>query len=63
MKRLGSHLVRLVKDDHGMESMEVALGIALVAAIAGFGMIVLGDALANFFDRAGSSLDAVTFPP
>jgi Flp pilus assembly pilin Flp len=63
MKRLGSLIVRLARDERGMESMEVALGIALVAAIAGFGMIVLGDALANFFSRAGSSLDAVTFPP
>ena len=63
MKRLGSVLVRLAKDESGMESMEVALGIALVAAIAGFGMIVLGDALANFFDRAASSLDANTSFP
>lgn len=47
---------RLFLDDSGMESVEVALSIALIAAIAGFGMLFLGDALANWYGSAGSSL-------
>jgi Flp pilus assembly pilin Flp len=51
----GWTLRRLVKDERGMESVEVALSIALIAAVAGFGMVFLGDALAAWFNTAGSS--------
>ena len=52
----GSSLARFVRDDRGMESVEVALGIALVAAIAGFGMVMLGDALAAWFETAANEM-------
>ena len=43
----------LLRDDRGMETLEVALGIALFAAIAGFGFFALGDSLANYFAAMG----------
>ncbi len=51
-------LRRVVKDDRGMESVEVALSIALIAAVAGFGMVILGDALATWFNEAGESFSS-----
>lgn len=48
-------LIRLAKEEAGGPATEAALLLALVAAIAGFGMVVLGDSLANFFTTAGSS--------
>ncbi len=53
-----SWLARFARDGRGMESVEVALGIALVAAIAGFGMVLLGDALATWFETAASAISA-----
>jgi len=47
---------RVIKDNSGMESVEVALSIALIAAVAGFGMVFLGNSLANWFHHAGTSL-------
>lgn len=55
MEKVITHLKCLVKDEQGMESVEVALSIALIAAIAGFGMVFLGDALANWFQDAGTT--------
>ena len=48
-------ILRLLKDDSGLHSVEIALGIALIAAIAGFGMVALGDGIGTFFDTTGSS--------
>ena len=48
--------IRMLKDDSGLHSVEIALGIALIAAVAGFGMITMGDAIATFFDTTGASV-------
>ena len=55
MTKFRSFVIRLVKDEAGGPATEAALLLALVAAIAGFGMITLGDSLANFFQTAGES--------
>lgn len=46
-------LRRLFDDRRGMETIELALGIALFAMIVGFGFFVLGDSLANYFAALG----------
>jgi Flp pilus assembly pilin Flp len=51
----GRLLVRMARDERGMESVEVALSIALIAAVAGFGMVFLGNSLKNWYTQAGSS--------
>ena len=48
----------LLRDDRGMETLEVALGIALFAAIAGFGFFALGNSLANYFAAMGQQFAA-----
>jgi hypothetical protein len=53
---------RLVVEDDGMESMEIAFSMGLIAAIAGFGMIILGDALFEFFEDAASDVAPANFP-
>lgn len=53
-----SILSRLVNDRSGGPAMEYALLLALVAAIAGFGMISLGDSLGGFYDESGTSFEA-----
>ncbi len=52
---------RLVVNDDGMESVEIAFSVGLIAAIAGFGMIVLGDALFDFFESAGGGISTAQF--
>ncbi len=53
----------LAKDQSAGPATEYALLVALVAAVAGFGMLSLGDSLGNFYDDAGTSFDtAVQFP-
>ena len=56
-------LVRLLKDDSGLHSVEIALGIALIAAIAGFGMIALGDGINTFFTTTGENFAPGTDMP
>jgi len=53
---------RLMMNDDGMESMEIAFSIGLIAATAGFGMIVLGDALSTFFTDAGGDTAPANIP-
>jgi len=54
---------RIIRDNSGMESVEVALSIALIAAVAGFGMVFLGDSLYNWFHHAGTRLaPGASFP-
>ena len=48
-------LRRLVRDVAGGPATEYALWFVLVVAIAGFGMIVLGDSLSQFFSDAGEA--------
>ncbi len=45
---------RLVRDVAGGPAVELALLLALIAAVAGFGMIVLGDALSAFYSGISS---------
>jgi len=46
---------RFAKNEDGGPATEAALLLALVAAIAGFGMVLLGDALSTFYSDAGSA--------
>jgi Flp pilus assembly pilin Flp len=46
---------RFAMDERGSHTTEMALAIALFALIAGFGFFAFGDALADFFNRLGSS--------
>ncbi len=47
---------QLVRDLAGGPSTEYALLLALVAAVAGFGMIALGDSLSEFYADAGEAV-------
>jgi Flp pilus assembly pilin Flp len=58
----GRLLLRVAKDERGMESVEVALSIALIAALAGIGMIVLGQGLQAYFEDAGTEISGFSFP-
>ncbi len=63
MTKFRSFVIRLARDEAGGPATEAALLLALVAAIAGFGMVTLGDSLANFFNTAGNSFDpGAAFP-
>ncbi len=48
-------LRRLVMDVAGGPATEYALLLMLVAAVAGFGMIALGDSLSGFYSDAGEA--------
>ena len=48
-------LRRFTADERGSHTTEMALAIALFALIAGFGFFAFGDALADFFNKLGSS--------
>jgi Flp pilus assembly pilin Flp len=48
-------LYRFARDERGSHTTEMALAIALFALIAGFGFFAFGDALADFFNKLGSS--------
>ena len=47
--------LRFAKDERGSHTTEMALAIALFALIAGFGFFAFGDALADFFNKLGTS--------
>ncbi len=54
---------RLVRDVAGGPATEYALLLALVAAVAGFGMIALGGSLSQFYaDAGGAVFTEPTFP-
>ena len=59
MKRR-NFLKSFARGDQGGPATEAALLLALVAAIAGFGMVFLGDALSNFYKGAGEVLNSAT---
>ncbi len=50
-------LKRCAKSEDGGPATEAALLLALVAAIAGFGMISHGESLTTFYTAAGDSFD------
>lgn len=52
--RRPSLMRRLVRDDRGVESLEIALAAGLFALIAGFGLFALGDSLATYFASMGA---------
>ena len=53
--KICTFLKRFAQSDDGGPATEAALLLALVAAIAGFGMIFLGEALSTFYTAAGTS--------
>ena len=53
MKAMLRFLRRLSGDASGWSAAEYALLLALVAAVAGFGMLALGESLADFFGGYG----------
>ncbi len=53
---------RLIMNDDGMESTEIAFSMGLIAALAGFGMIALGDAQFDFFEDSGGDIASADFP-
>jgi len=53
--KIRTFVKRFAKNDDGGPATEAALLLALVAAIAGFGMVILGDALSTFYSNAGAA--------
>ena len=54
-RRAAPFVKRFAQSEDGGPATEAALLLALVAAIAGFGMIFLGEALSAFYTAAGES--------
>jgi len=50
-------LKRLVRDDKGSQATEIALGIVLIALVAGLGMVEFGEDLAQFFVNTGNQIE------
>jgi len=50
-------LSRLVRDERGTEATSIALGIVLIALVAGLGMVEFGAELRDFFTNMGTSLE------
>ena len=46
--KTGALLIRLVKDERGAHTLEMALAVGLFALVAGFGFFFIGDAIADF---------------
>ena len=57
MKTVITALTRLVRDDKGSQATEIALGIVLIALVAGLGMVEFGEDLAQFFVDTGDQID------
>ena len=53
--KIRTFVKRFVRSEDGGPATEAALLLALVAAIAGFGMIILGESLSTFYTAAGTS--------
>ncbi len=62
MSKVSAFLVRLGKDESGIETVEIALAIALFALVAAGGYFIFGTALANFFTLLGSGFEGITLP-
>ena len=58
MKTIVTALTRLVRDDRGSQATEIALGIVLIALVAGLGMVEFGEDLGQFFVDTGAQIDA-----
>jgi Flp pilus assembly pilin Flp len=55
-----SALTRVVRDDKGSQATEIALGIVLIALVAGIGMVQFGDSLADFFQKTAVQIDGAS---
>ena len=53
--KVRTFLKRFARSEDGGPATEAALLLALVAAIAGFGMLFLGEALSTFYTDAGNA--------
>ncbi len=60
--KFGRLILRLGKDEKGAQMVEIALGIALMAALAGFGLVFLGNALGNFFKTTAGNIGPAAIP-
>ena len=60
--KFGRLVLRLGKDEKGAQMVEIALGIALMAALAGFGLVFLGNALGFFFEQTAGSIGPASVP-
>lgn len=60
MKTMITALKRLVRDDAGAQATEIALGIVLIALVAGLGMVQFGAELRDFFTETATQLDNPT---
>ncbi len=58
-------MIRLITDERGSHTTELALAISLFALIAAFGFFFFGEALANFFKDLGTEFNTNTLkmPP
>ncbi len=63
MKVMLCSLRRLIRDVAGGPATEYVLLLMLVAAVAGFGMIALGDSLSHFYSDAGGEVLTETKMP
>lgn len=61
--RLRSLPRRLAKNASAGPATEYALLLMLIAAVVGFGMIVLGDSLSRFYSDAGEAVATETAMP
>jgi Flp pilus assembly pilin Flp len=57
MKTIVNALKQLVRDDAGAQATEIALGIVLIALVAGLGMVEFGAELRDFFTNTANSID------
>jgi len=57
MKTIVNALTSLFRDDRGSQATEIALGIVLIALVAGLGMVEFGEDLAQFFIDTGDEID------
>ncbi len=62
MSKVSAFLVRLGKDESGIETVEIALAIALFALVAAGGYFIFGTALANFFELLGAGFTGIELP-
>lgn len=60
-RRLARGARRLIRDDSGMESVEVALGVGLATIMMGVGGFTFADGIAEYFTTQSTAAD--TFAP
>ncbi len=63
MQRVRHSYDRLKTDVTGGPAVEYALLVSLVAAVAGFGMVSLGDSLGSFYRQSGTDIQTPSVFP